>query len=291
MQVNQIPVAKKFNDVMTHILGPFIDGNSGKVLQGHLFSPSDLYHIISGCDPRTEFFKFETINEGCGEGSNEFSSTISTRIGRWGRHLFYSSKKNAGKSNTFRQRCRIGIRYSISQFTNFERATPASGLPIGKDEGRYWIRPLQAELLKTGISDGIFPLEIKSVFQLTFANGTTGQAGYIDRMSTSEKFRRFHLYDDGKQEPAETYSDQKRMHDLFRTLMGQILLGEMYPRLYQIFSPHIRHCEPDTGIKAHSDNLIRTDVNPDNVLPFILHKSHRTENSVESDPPRRICIL
>ncbi|MFZ5570034.1 MAG: hypothetical protein ACOZF0_06500 [Thermodesulfobacteriota bacterium] len=286
MLENMLPVAKQFHDVMTHVLGPFINGESSH--HPHLFLPSDLYHIISCCDSRTEFFKYERAAHECAEGRNPVMQNGQNHLPKGKTRPVSVSDPKSRVPKIIHQRCRIGIRKTVAQFPAFENATSCHGLPIGKKEGIYWIKPFQVELMKTGISDGIFPLEIRSVFLLTFESGTTGKAGYIDRMNSPEKLRRFHLYQDGKQETADAYSEQRRMHDLFRTLMGQILLAEIHPSLYRIFRPYIRPCLPGMNKKeSSSPRLASATSDSHNILPFITNRVRRVGKPFTGDLPKQ----
>lgn len=287
MSEKKLPKTQQFDSTITNVIGPFINGNFGSLISAYLFSPSDLFHIIPSCDPYTDFFKFEPPKENM--DSIQHTTSKRKKTGFWNRSetLFSSSPEPScsGKSN--KSNCRIGVRHTVAHFPAFEKETPSLGLPVGKEGQLYWIKPLQAELSKTGLSDGLFPIEIKAVFMLTFPNGNSGQAGYIDRIYAHSEYRRYHLYADGKQESAEIYSDQRLMHDLFRTIMGQLLLAEIYPQLYEKIRPLIRHIETKP-LDGTPDGILFKDNVTDNVYPFAAIKP-RNQVDLQMDDGQR-CI-
>ncbi|MBI4739854.1 hypothetical protein HY772_10070 [Candidatus Woesearchaeota archaeon] len=290
MSKKQPPVTGPFDFLTTNVLAPFITGNGSNLLRSCFFSPSDLFHIIPRCDPRTDFFKFEFSKGNNDSGQNPPVRRKKNGFKFWDEKFFPSSSEPSCSRENNKPKCRIGVRYIVTHFPAFEKATPQFGLTVGKEERLYWVRPLRAELSKVGLSDGLFPMEIKTVFMLTFQDGSGGQAGYIDRIHASGKYRRYHLYADGEQEPVEECDEECLTHDLFRTLMGQLLLAEIYPQLYERIRALIRHIEAKPAVQESKDIFPHTNKVTDNVFSFAsITLRNRTGFQTENEQ-RQVCL-
>lgn len=125
-----------------------------------------------------------------------------------------------------------GIKYVLAHFPSFENHFPERGIPVGQGEGLHWIRPIRIEF-KDFSSDGITPGdELVCTFSIHFKHDLRGLVGYMDRIKTDKDFSRWHIYPCGDIISSDIYRDHRLKHDLFRTLMGSILLGEIHPDTY-----------------------------------------------------------
>ncbi len=290
MSKKQLPVTGSFDNITTNILEPFINGNGSNLLRSSLFSPSDLFHIIPRCDPRIDFFKFELSKENKDSGPNIADRRKKNEYRHGHERRFSLSPEPSFSEQTHQPKCRIGVRYVVTHFPAFEKETPLLGLTVGKEKQLYWVRPLQAELSKVGLSDGLFPMKIQTVFMLTFQDGSVGHAGYIDRMYASEKYQRYHLYAGGEQEPVEECDEECLTHDLFRTLMGQLLLAEMYPQLYKRIRPLIRHVEAKPSVRSSVDISHHTNNVTDNVFQFAAIPPRKRAGFQTDNERTRVCL-
>lgn len=125
-----------------------------------------------------------------------------------------------------------GTKYTVDEFPAFYRSFPQNGLPVGKGKGLYWINPVRVEFKDydfNGVSSGD---ELICTFSINFRDGLRGEAGYMDRIKPDGDFSRWHIYPCGDIISADLYQDHRIKHDIFRSLMGKILLGEIYPDSY-----------------------------------------------------------
>lgn len=129
-----------------------------------------------------------------------------------------------------------GTKYVLDYFPAFEDCFPGKGIAIGKGTGLCWVRPIRVHL-KDFASDGISPGdELTCTFAIQFRDGLREQIGYMDRIKPSLDFSRWHIYPCGDVITADLYHDHRFKHDMFRTLMGHILEGEIDPDSYRFFS-------------------------------------------------------
>ena len=129
-----------------------------------------------------------------------------------------------------------GTKYVLDYFPAFEDLFPGKGIAIGKGTGQCWVRPIRAhfkDFQSDGISSGD---ELTCTFAILFKDGLREQVGYMDRIKQSLDFSRWHIYPCGDVISADIYDDHRFKHDMFRTLMGHILEGEINPDSYRFLS-------------------------------------------------------
>ncbi|MBW1723535.1 MAG: hypothetical protein JRJ78_15975 [Deltaproteobacteria bacterium] len=203
--------------------------NQDKSIPGVILEkPFDLYQKISNC-PRTITFPLAPDKGRAGRGA--LREGDGSRVSR--RQRILAGFK--GKLQTSRQteRSGSGILYVVEDFPIFDRHFPDLGIAVGKGEGLHWIRPVRTEF-KDFQSDGFSPGdELTCSFILQFRDGLRGRVGYMDRIKSSGRFSRWHIYPCGDIISADLYPDHRLKHDLFRTLMAYILYGETHPECYE----------------------------------------------------------
>ncbi len=123
--------------------------------------------------------------------------------------------------------------YLIEDFPVFSAHFPQNGIAVGTGNGLHWIRPVRIQFKISG-PDGISAGdELTCTFALRFRDGLGGHVGYMDRIKSEGEFSRWHIYPGGDIISADLYRDHRITHDLFRTLMGNILRGEIDPCCYR----------------------------------------------------------
>lgn len=130
-----------------------------------------------------------------------------------------------------------GTKYVLDYFPAFEACFSEKGIAVGSGTGLCRVRPVRVHF-KDFDSDGISPGdELTCTFAIQFGDGTREQVGYMDRIKPSLDFSRWHIYPCGDVLSADLYHDHRFKHDMFRTLMGHILEGEIDPDSYRFLPP------------------------------------------------------
>lgn len=120
---------------------------------------------------------------------------------------------------------------AMTVFPNFRRNFP-EGLFIGCGERRYAIRPSSVIIKKFRGENGEAK-EISFSFQIKYSTGLQGIARYIDRFRDGDRVEQFRAYSDRSVVTSSFYRDHQKTHDLYRTLMGQVIQGEVSLTYYR----------------------------------------------------------
>ena len=219
---------------LTDILFPFLSPEAELEGQDTLMSPDELAQTLKACDPETGYFKFRTNSEFDNDSRRVKSDgvrSVRTSLLRLAAALgMKRTRENAGGREA--SGLQVGVRYSVSSFPMFDLQMPDKGLARGSGRTLHWVRPVLIELRCTQVDGFGSGDEIRSVFYLQFQDGTGGQAGFIDRIE-QDRHRRFHQYPDGTLAAVDRCPERRRNHDIYRTLMGHLLLAEIYPEIYE----------------------------------------------------------
>jgi len=144
---------------------------------------------------------------------------------------------------------------------------PRPGLLIGNPRTGFWATPLRAEW--NGASGRPRPGDqLLFVFRLVYPDGQQGEAGFVDRWREGDGYCRLHIFPDGRVASSEAYPHQRLNHDVFRTLMGLLLLLEAIPAAGSLMSAlHPIASLPSPAIAA---NAKAPEVQADDRAPFKL---------------------
>jgi len=242
-----------FDKNLKEVLVPYFIDRQEEISTRFFLSPADLYHIILQCDPELDFFKIRQSRKElvCTEKTEKRG--VATLVNELRNRFVNHTDARGWPKSRKRNQCRFGLKYRISDFPAFYRNLPPSGLTIGAGESLRWIKPLEARVSNYGSNHCSKRIETVGLFQVTLKNGTSGRMGYIDQFDFSGRVRCVHLYADGKTESAEKYPEQLQEHRVFRTLMGQILLAELVPSLFQGLQNYLQQVESLQG--EHPDQV------------------------------------
>lgn len=114
---------------------------------------------------------------------------------------------------------------AMTVFSNFRHNLP-EGLVIGCGRQPYAIRP-GSVIVKDFAGASGATREISFSFHIKYSDGLQGIARYIDRFKDGDRVELFREYSDRSVVTSSFYRDHQKTHDLYRTLMSQIIQGEI----------------------------------------------------------------
>ena len=201
-----------------------------------LETPFDIYNKIRTCE-RTRSSAIPSLAGSSASLTNPHDSKGATRFSvREMTKRFWTGISGKRPSAEQEKVPRTGIKYALDYFPAFEDCFSGKGMTIGKGSGLCWVRPIRVHF-KDFNSDGISPHdELTCTFAIHFKDGLRKQVGYMDRIKPTLGFSRWHIYPSGEVISADLYHDHRFKHDMFRTLMGHILEGEIDPDYYRFLS-------------------------------------------------------
>jgi hypothetical protein len=201
--------------VLTEAVFPHFAGQGDRVNRDLLLAPEGLTKILQRFGhrmPTASAGRFRAKDAAADHGGR-----------RWLRK-FFSMRPSEG--NPIPGPCPSNRR--LRQFRRFDHVFPRPGLLIGNPLTGFWVTPLRAEW--HGASERPRPGDqLLFVFRLVYPDGQQGDAGFVDRWREGDGFCRLHIYPDGRVASNEGYAHQRLNHDVFRTLMGLLLLLEAIP--------------------------------------------------------------
>ncbi len=204
----------RIEQVLTETVLPYFAGQADRITREFLLSPERLTLILQRFGSRMPPPPVRLPTAG---------AVADTGWPRWRRRL---CGLRATKENTAPILCQSTRR--VRQFRRFSQIFPSPGMLVGTARNGFWLTPLRAEwqgaaeLPQSGD-------QLLFAFRLAYADGQQGEAGFIDRWRERDGFRRLHVFPDGRVASSESYPHQRLNHDVFRTLMGLLLLLEAIP--------------------------------------------------------------
>lgn len=296
MTAHTIPATEKFDKIFQQVIKPFLNGQHSTCRKCDVITPADMYHLILKCKPGFDLINIHSSSDGGTERNDSHGVHAAPGISWWRDRLrgCFTKTKNGMRVEDDTM-CRLGIRYMIDHFPAFSKATLNRGLSVGKGKNIFQVQPLSATLIQLAQDARPLPAEIRFFFKLTFSDGTSGKAGYVDMIKSNGRYRRIHVYGDGKIESAEIHEELRYMHDVYRTLMGQILFAEIYPWFYDRIRPYIQDVDfVDASSHPTETSPREFEISADNVVHFFGNRFKREDVTPIPDeapsPPERIVL-
>ncbi len=195
-------------------------------------TPFDIFNKMLSC-PQTKSSPLIAMPDGPGSLKNSQHLTMETKhsVIELTRKFFAvvrGKRETADRENA----SQTGTKCVLNHFPAFNRHFPGREIAVGKGSGLCLVSPVRVEF--KGLKPNEFSVgdELTCTFAIHFRDGLRGQVGYMDRIKPNREFSRWHIYPCGDVISADLYQDHRLKHDMFRTLMGHILLGEISPESY-----------------------------------------------------------
>ncbi len=212
---------KKTNQLLKSVFIPYFIEGKQNIDPRHLSHTDDLVNVILASGARK--------NQVCKKPEIE-KPEPSQPSAPW---FHFWKRKNNTKDQEAPQRQSVqGQCYTIDDFPIFQLYLPDRGLPLGRGENIYWIRPTLVQLNLFRLNDRYQNFEVEFFFEMFFYDGNSGVVGYADSVDQNGKLSRYHIFPNGQLRSENLYPKRRLGHDIFRTIMHQILFAELKPEIY-----------------------------------------------------------